>query len=312
MQACRVNIPTSIESQELIFKFSSPLTLRSGVRFRICSYCGCKLDHEKTELKEHLKLVHVKIWRRYISCLEKSIKSIYKKQKQRKAIPQLVKSSDEESEDDSVEDSLYNAVDCLNRSSRPALTVFEKKLRRTFTYDKQHFKEFSDYDVLAMCNNIKKSQIHKILGKDLGYENCLRPNSLYGKSRMVNKIARLLCEKGCYYLPGKCLLDDEHTFDYKELMRKDLHDKFHPEFKNLLAEDLERKVTLELNNRNHPKFYEMCQSIGYTKGLLYNSEGYLEKLSAVRCGMMKLLSLSCRRRKFLILSTILCQRASSG
>ena len=93
---------------------------------------------------------------------------------------------------------------------------------------------------------------------------------------MVNNIARLLCEKGCYYLPGKCLLDDEHTFDYKELMRKDLHDKFNPEFKNLFAEDLERKVTLELDNRNHPRFYEMCQSIGYTTDLLYNSEGYLD------------------------------------
>ena len=107
----------------------------------------------------------------YLSSCEKSIKRIHRKQKQRKAIPQLVKSSDEESEDDLEEDrTIYNAVDCLNRSSRPALTVFKKKLIRSFTFDKQHFKKKSDYNILAICNNIKESQINKIIRKDLGYE----------------------------------------------------------------------------------------------------------------------------------------------
>jgi hypothetical protein len=41
-------------------------------------------------------------------------------------------------------------------------------------------------------------------------------------------------------------------------MRKDLHDKFNPEFKNLFFEDLERKVTLELDNRKIVRYdYEV-------------------------------------------------------
>ena len=109
--------------------------------------------------------------------------TISRKQKKQKTVPDLTYSSDEESKDDSEEDrTLYNVVDSLQHSSRPpTLTVLEKNVRRKFTYDKQKYKEFSDYNVLQICNNLKKSQINKIIGSGLGYENNLAPISLYEK-----------------------------------------------------------------------------------------------------------------------------------
>ena len=290
MRSCKVSLPTSVAAQKLIFKFSSLLTLKSGVKFRICNYCGCKLENEKIELSGHLKSGHMKIWKRYLSCLAKLTKKIYKNQKKNKTVARLVGSSDEESEDDSEDDikfNIYNAVDSLQHSERrPVITEFEKKFRRTFTYDRQPYREFSDCDVIEICNNLKKNQIHEIIGSKLGYENSLSPHSLFGKSRTVNNIARLLCEEGCYYLPGKCILDDQHTFDYKELMRKDLHEKFNPQLKNLIAADLAKSETLELDERNHPKISELCESIGYTTDLVYNSEGYLDIAYEVICKEM--------------------------
>ena len=164
----------------------------------------------------------------------------------------------EHSEDDSKDDgNLYNVVDSLQYSSRPALTAFERKIKRTFTYDKQRFKEFSDYDVVSYCNYFRKEQIREILGSS----NSLSPNSLYGKSKVVNSIARLLCEKGCYNLPGQCMLDDEHTFDYKELMKKDVHERFNPEFKHLLGSDKDKRVRLEVDANNHPKLSDFVKRL---------------------------------------------------
>ena len=90
---------------------------------------------------------------------------VYKNEKKHKTVACLVGSSDEESEGDSDDDSkynIYNAVDSLQHSERrPTITEFERKFRRTFTYDRQQYKEFSDCDVIEICNNLKKTQIHK-------------------------------------------------------------------------------------------------------------------------------------------------------
>ena len=256
MHSCKVDIPTSISAQKLINKFSSFLILKNGSKMRICNYCGFKLEHGKLELNDHLRLTHGKVWQKYLSSLGELVNRASRCQKKRQVFPKLVCSSDED--DDSKDDgNLYNVVDSLQYSSRPALTAFERKIKRTFTYDKQRFKEFSDYDVVSYCNYFRKEQIREILGSS----NSLSPNSLYGKSKVVNSIARLLCEKGCYNLPGQCMLDDEHTFDYKELMKKDVHERFNPEFKHLLGSDKDKRVRLEVDANNHPKLSDFVKRL---------------------------------------------------
>jgi hypothetical protein len=120
-------------------------------------------------------------------------------------------------------------------------------------------KNFSDLDVIEMCNKRKKSEIHKMIGSKLGYENSLSPHSL---------------------------LDDEHIFDYKDLMKKDIHKKSNPELSNLIAADLAKAETLEMDERNHPKIIELCESIGYTTNLVYDADRILDITYEVICQEM--------------------------
>ena len=66
MRSCKVILPASAAEQRLILKFSSLLSLKSGVEFRICNYCGGKLKNEKIVLSEHLKSGYTKIWKKYL------------------------------------------------------------------------------------------------------------------------------------------------------------------------------------------------------------------------------------------------------
>ena len=80
------------------------------------------------------------------------------------------------------------------------------------------------------------------------------PERLYASnSETVNKIARLLCEKQCYFDTGECFFDDNHAFNFKNLMRKDLHDRLNPTFLNILNEDTKEDVVLKYDVRKPPK-----------------------------------------------------------
>ena len=50
-------------------------------------------------------------------------------------------------------------------------------------------------------------------------------------SEIVHTVLRILCPKQCYFFPEKCLFS--HGYDFKNLLRKDLHERFNPEFENL-------------------------------------------------------------------------------
>ena len=127
-----------------------------------------------------------------------------------------------------------------------------------------------------MCNETKKSQIHEILVPGVP-SNLLNANRLYKpSSETVNKIARLLCQTQCYFDPGSFFFDDQHSFDFKDLLKKDLHDRFNPYFKNILKKDLDKVVTLRYDRYHHPEIVELCEEIGFTTKLEYNEEGLLD------------------------------------
>ena len=127
-----------------------------------------------------------------------------------------------------------------------------------------------------MCNDLKCQQINDIIGPGSS-SNLMDPERLYfSNSETVNKIARLLCEKQCYFDPGECFFDDNHTFNFKNLMRKDLHDRLNPTFLNILNEDTKEDVVLKYDVRNHPKVYELCDEIGFTTDIVYNKDGFVD------------------------------------
>ena len=202
--------------------------------------------------------------------------------------PDLIDSSDEEEDSDREEDESdeefnpYNAVDSLQISSymmdRPRLTIYEKTLKNQYTYDDQtdpRYQEFSDYEVFQMCNLTLKDEISKLLGKQLPRSR-MNPRPLYDResSKVIHMIDRLICPRNCYYDPEKCFFDDQHTHDYRELLRKDLHDRFNPEFAELFKKD-DKEIKLTRMESNHPDTTKLIQDIGFTTELVYDSNGYL-------------------------------------
>ena len=267
----------------LILQYSSLLRLQSGVTFRVCNVCSkrlpSRLNHEHST---HLKL-HEKHWKVYLVLLSKRLSYAIQQSECRKTVHDKKHSSSEidATESSSSSDSenpffVPNAVDCLEQNQRrpPPLTTFEHILSRKFTYDKNPiriYREITDRIVAEYCNVVKSNQIHE------EFQLTLRPKLFYAsKSEAAKLISRILCEKQCYYLPGECFFEDHHALNFKDLMKKDLHDKFQPYLNSHMTNDSTNIPILQYNEFHQPKVYELCQMIGSTTKLEYNPEGYLD------------------------------------
>ena len=284
-----VKLPQFSPVQNLILDYSSLMKLKNGVHFRVCNVCSKRLSPKlDCGHSEHLK-THLKHWNHYMVRLSKDLKD--KLEREHLAVKDLENegSEKEENEDndsssstDSEEErNVYNVVDSLQHSipGAPPLTTFEMAYNRKYTYDVntvREFREFSDLRDLQMCVNLKRQQIHDLIGQGIS-RNLLSAHQFYNpNSETVNKIARLLCPKQCYYLPGECLFDDQHTSNFKDLMKKDLHDQCNPKFENLLTKDAQKCVKLEYNQYHHPQIVKLCNDVGFTTKLEYNSDGFLD------------------------------------
>ena len=112
------------------------------------------------------------------------------------------------------------------------LTPDEIKMLKTYTYDPEPVKawrEINDYMAIKECNGILWSKICEKLNikEEFEFYNSL---TLYRNrhSEIVHTVLRILCPKQCYFFPKKCLFS--HGYDFKNLLRKDLHERFNPEF----------------------------------------------------------------------------------
>ena len=150
---------------------------------------------------------------------------------------------------DSMEEDLemipQSEIEKYRKAKEPKkLTPDERKMLKTFTYDPEPVKawrEINDYMAIKECNAILWSKICEQLNikEEFEFYNSL---TLYRNrhSEIVHTVLRILCPKQCYFFPKKCLFS--HGYDFKNLLRKDLHERFNPEFENLymikLAEDI--------------------------------------------------------------------------
>ena len=133
---------------------------------------------------------------------------------------------------------------------------------------------------MSMCTFNKYAEISEFVGK-LHAGLLFVPNST-----SVNKIARMLCEKQCYFNPNECFFDDEHTFDYRDLMKKEVHEKLNPNFLNILNKQSENDVILRYNDQNWPEISDPIEEIGFTTELVYNEKGYLDLNYDLFCRQM--------------------------
>ena len=117
-------------------------------------------------------------------------------------------------------------------SGRTKLTKEELKMKTTYTYDPEPVKawrEITDYMAIQECNEGLWSKISQCIGKHHKYRNSL---FLYRNrhSELVNVIERMLCPKNCYFFPANCLF--KHGYDFKNLLKRKLHQRFSPSFEN--------------------------------------------------------------------------------
>ena len=263
------------------------MNLENGIHFRVCNVCSKRLPTDLNDQhSKHLKL-HQPQWNHYLVMMAKALKN-YEAKKPKdifRHIPAEKQNEDEElsSSSESEEDvfNVLNAVDCLQYSGQkpPRLTTFEHILMRKYTYDKnpiRKFREITDWKVAKHCNILKFNQIVDEMGDGI-YSGYLNPQQLYSpNSKLVNKIMRLLCPKQCYYLPSECFFGDSHEANFKQLLKKELHDKMNPHFKNLMTKDAGKLPILQYNEYHQPKTYDLCVDVGITTKLEYNEEGFLD------------------------------------
>ena len=285
--ALRIYLPRYNKVKILVLRYSSLVNLANGVKFRVCDACSKRLPADLDEQhSKHLK-IHQPHWNHYLRMMAKALRES-EAEKPRdiiKHIPDDKQSEHEElSPSSESEEDLFNglnAVDCLQYSGLrpPPLTKFEHILMRKFTYDKnpiRKYREITDWKAAKHCNILKYNQIVDEMGDGI-YSGYLNPQQLYSpNSKLVNKVMRLLCDKQCYYLPSECYFADSHEANFKQLLKKELHDKMDPHFKNLMTTDAGKIPILQYNESHQPRTYELCTDVGIRTKLEYNDEGFLD------------------------------------
>ena len=279
----KVNLPRYEKVKCLILKNSSPLRLKNGINFRVCNICSKRLPLELTEEHRlHLKY-HEQHWKIYMVFLSKLLEAEIENDSKAAKFVKTMESEDEDQEitDNSTSESedelnVYNVVDSLQHSGPrpPPFTTFEHILTRKFTHDKnpiRKYREITDWIVAKQCNVIKFNNIVDQIGDRITHRKFYASNS-----EAVSKISRLLCPKKCYYLPGECFFIDQHASGFKELMKKELHDRFNPALATLLSAKSGNIPILQYNENHQPLVADLCDAIGFNTKLDYNSEGYLD------------------------------------
>ena len=291
IQNLRISLPRHSSVKNVILKYSSPVSLNTGAKFRVCNICGKKLEYKLSEEHtQHLK-THTQSWKSYKKNVSLTLKTALKNasetpEAKNDSKEPLSESSSSDSEDFLDCRSVVHTLGLAVRNNPPPLTIFEKKELRKFTYDKypiKELREFSDIRVMSMCNDVKVQQINEYIGQGPSL-NLMDPSRLYvSKSETINKIARMLCENQCYFDPNACFFDDDHTFNFRDLMKKELHEKFNPTFENIINNQKEEGIVLEYDGLRPPNTYKLCEKIGFTTQLHYNKQGYLDMNYDVFC-----------------------------
>ena len=161
-------------------------------------------------------------------------------------------------------------------SSHTKLTKEEIKMKTTYSYDPEPVKawrEITDYMAIKECNEALWTKISKCIGPHHQYRNSL---FLYrnGHSKLVNIIERILCPRNCYFFPTNCLF--KHGYDFKNLLKRKLHQRFSPSFENLFKHDVTKVVQLERLKHGPPNMIKLAEDIGFTTRLEYDEEDILQ------------------------------------
>ena len=186
---------------------------------------------------------------------------------------------DSDSMEEDVETLTPSELEKLRKANKPSeLTADEIRMKRTYTYDPEPvraWREINDYVAIKECNDNLWSKICDKLGLVEQFEFydslCLYRDR---NSHVVHKIERMLCPKQCYYLPKKCLFS--HGYDFKNLLKRSLHERFNPGFKQLFDTTKSKKAVLERLPYGPPNMIKLADDIGINTNLEYDDEGFFK------------------------------------
>ena len=187
--------------------------------------------------------------------------------------------NDSDSMEEDIESLPQAEIDKLRRANEPQkLTQEERKMLRTYTYDPEPVKawrEINDYIAIKECNGSLWSKICEKLDQKEHfqfYDSLVLYRNRH--SELVHTVERILCPKRCYFFPVKCLF--AHGYDFKNLLKRSLHQRFSPAFENLFASDNNKIVELERLSYGPPNLIKLADDIGINTVLEYDDEGFLQ------------------------------------
>ena len=146
----------------------------------------------------------------------------------------------------------------------------EWKVKKSFSYD--DFKEFNDLKILKIQNKERFFDMEKNFGLPVQFDFC-RDFSFNNKRNSL--IQRHLCSNNCFWNPQPCFLNNHHSGNLVDLMKKSFHDTFNPEFSSQFSRNYSGKIDWSLTGGvgHFPSkgLSKLIQEMGITSELSYDA-----------------------------------------
>ena len=126
-----------------------------------------------------------------------------------------------------------NVVDTLGELPRQK-TLLERQLLSKFSFDKK-YREFSDLKIYTHQNSSRFHYLLQLLKFPCQpfFTSIFNSFNITSYNLKPQKLLqRRLCLEFCNWNPSNCFLEDSHSGNLRDLMTKDFHNSFEPEFES--------------------------------------------------------------------------------
>ena len=153
------------------------------------------------------------------------------------------------------------------------LNETEKTLRTTYTFD--DFKGFNDEKILSLQNRSQFFGLFELLKFPcLPFFNSIFQafNCQEQRFKAERFLQRRICPEFCNYDPSKCFLEDCHSGKLVDLMQKDFHHLYNPDFKHQFPKVNKIPKLVYENHLYPPNVSKFVEKLGISSVLVYNNE----------------------------------------
>lgn len=148
----------------------------------------------------------------------------------------------------------------------------EWNFKKSFSYD--NYKGFSDLKIVKMQNTQRFCDMEEKFGLpfDLGFCRDFCQNNK--RNRLLQ---RHLCSKGCFWNAEPCFMEQNHSGNLVDLMKKSFHEIYNPLFKSEFERNYSDKIDWSLTGGvgHYPSLglNKLIAEMGITSNLSYDYDG---------------------------------------